>query len=80
MEARCDFGLLFFCVVEVDDQHLIEVKCRSAHCGRAPGVVVLHRFTVNGELHSTHRYKDPGYRKEVNSNDDHTRSAALRSA
>lgn len=80
MEARCDFGLLFFCVVEVEGLHLIEVKCRSARCGVEPGVVVLHRFTVNGELHSTHRYKDAGYRKDVKSNDDHSRSAALRSA
>lgn len=79
MEARCDFGLLFFCVVEVDGQHLIEVKCRSSRCGVEPGVVVLHRFTVNGELHSTHRFKDPGVRKE-NSNDNHSRSVALRSA
>ena len=79
MEARCDFGLLFFCVVEVDGQHLIEVKCRSTRCGVEPGVVVLHRFTVNGVLHSTQRFKDPGYRKEM-SNDNHARSAALRSA
>lgn len=79
MEARCAYGLLFFCVVDVEGQHLIEVKCRSARCGAEPGVVVLHRFTVNGELHSTRRFKDPGVRKE-NMHGNHSRSAALRSA
>lgn len=80
MDARCDHGLLFFRVVIVDGEHLIEVKCRSAHCGAEVGVVVLHRFTVNGQLHSTLRFKDPGHRKEVNNDGNHTRSAALRSA
>lgn len=80
MEARCDYGLLFFRAVEVEGETLIEVKCRSSYCGKEPGVVVLHRFTVNGVLHSTQRFKDPGYRKEVNNNGDHSRSAALRSA
>jgi hypothetical protein len=79
MEARCDFGILFFCVVDVGGQHLIEVKCRSVRCGVRPGVVVMHRFTMSGTLHSTRSYRDPGVRKEKG-NDNHSRSAPLRSA
>lgn len=80
MEARCTNDILFFRLVEAEGQTLIEVKCRSLRCGAEPGVVVLHRFTVNGEIHSTRRYKDPGIRKEVNNHDHHSRSAPLRSA
>lgn len=80
MEARCDYGILFFCVVDVDGEHLLEVKCRSSRCGAEPGVVVLHRFTVNGHLRDTLRFRDPGYRREVSDNGNHTRSAAVRSA
>lgn len=43
----------------MDDEGFFEVKCRSRFCGAKPGVVVLHRFKVSGELIETVRFKDP---------------------
>lgn len=40
--------------------HLVEVACNSARCGKRPGVVVLHRYDLlTGELVDTKRYKSP---------------------
>lgn len=79
MDLRCEFGILFARIVEVEGLQLLEFKCRSTRCGAEPGVVQLHRFTFEGKLHSSPRFKDPAFRKEVN-HGDHPRSAALRSA
>jgi hypothetical protein len=79
MEARCGNGILFFRVVTADGQSLVEVKCRSARCGAEAGVVVLHRFRLDGTLHGTQQFKDPGVRKE-NPHGHDSGSAALRSA
>jgi hypothetical protein len=55
-DLRCDNGILF----GVLDEGYIEVKCRSAYCGHAPGTVVIHRFDLaTGELQYTSRFKDP---------------------
>lgn len=55
VELRCNgkmHGIL--------DEHVVEVKCGSKHCGAGPGVVVLHRFnTESGALLETQRFKDP---------------------
>lgn len=38
---------------------VLEVKCNSGFCGSKPGVVVLHRFSMdNGELVETVKFKD----------------------
>lgn len=81
-ELRCDNGILFAQVAfsEILGEHLVEVKCRSSRCGAGPGVVVLHLFTLSGELHDTRRYRDPAPRKDVTTNGHHPRSAAVRSA
>mgnify|MGYP001121102522 CR=1 FL=1 len=54
-DLRCDNGILF----GVLDEGAIEVKCRSAYCGHAPGTVI-HRFDLaTGKLLYTSRFKDP---------------------
>lgn len=54
-ELRCDSKILH----GVTDGVHIEVVCRSNRCGKAPGVVVLHKFNVaTGQLVSTQRLKE----------------------
>jgi hypothetical protein len=63
-DLRCDNGILF----GVLDEGAIEVKCRSAYCGHAPGTVVIHRFSLaTGELLYTSRFKDPGTKQRKES-------------
>lgn len=46
---------------KLDQQGLIEVKCRRRHCGFQPGVVILHQFSIHtGELVKTRKFTDPG--------------------
>lgn len=62
-ELRCDNGILFGIL---DDEHIIEVKCRSRRCGAQSGVVVIHYFSAfTGHLLKTSRFKDPIINKEV---------------
>lgn len=70
MDLRCPNGIKFG---EINSD-FIEVKCRSKRCGAKPGVVVIHRFSHEGSLTQTLRFKDPMYGKENNGN------ASLRSA
>jgi len=79
MDLRCENGILFARIVEVEGLQLIEVKCRSSRCRTEPGVMVFHRFRFTGTLDHSVYFRDPGYRKEE-SNDHHSRSAAVRSA
>ena len=61
MEIRCENGIKFG---EVHDG-ILEVKCRSSRCGHRPGVVVLHRISLEtGELLNTKRFRDITKRKE----------------
>lgn len=56
-ELRCDNGIKFGNL----DGEFLDVKCRSAYCGHAPGTVVIHRFDLaNGALLYTSRFRDPG--------------------
>lgn len=60
-ELRCGGNILHAMVVETDTKPrgVVEVRCRSKFCGRAPGVVVLHRFDLGtGECH-TRQYLEP---------------------
>lgn len=55
-ELRCDNGILF----GILEGNTLEVKCRSRRCGALPGVVVLHRFSIEtGAMLDTKKYKDP---------------------
>ena len=54
MEMRCENGIKFGEVTA----DFLEVKCRSKRCGAEPGVVVLHRFSHEGELQQTLRFQD----------------------
>lgn len=54
MDLRCENGIKFGEVT----RDFLEVKCRSRRCGAEPGVVVLHRFSHDGELRQTLRFKD----------------------
>lgn len=74
MELRCASGILHGIISD----GFIEHTCKSRRCGKKPGVVVLHRFSVEtGELVETLRFKDP-IRKE--SPDDSGSCIPLRSA
>lgn len=57
-DIRCASGILFG---KLDaDTRVLETKCKSGRCGAGPGVVVLHRFSVEtGKLLKTQRFKDP---------------------
>lgn len=48
----------------------LEVRCDSRWCGKRPGVVIIHRFSiVTGELMDTLTFKSPhptNSRKETN--------------
>lgn len=61
MELRCEGNILHGLLVDQDDvkpQGTIEFRCRSKFCGKAPHIVVLHRFDLaTGEVH-THQYRD----------------------
>lgn len=58
MQLRCSNGNLFG---EVDDgSGTLQVACSNRLCGKAPGVVVIHRFDLsNGKVLKTMRFSDP---------------------
>ena len=60
MDLRCPhrkFGVL---VQPSVTPGLVEMSCPSRWCGKAPGVVVIHRFnTATGQLVSTRSFKEP---------------------
>lgn len=38
----------------------LEVRCESRWCGKRPGVIVIHRFSIeSGELIDTVRFRTP---------------------
>lgn len=51
---RCPSGIKFGEIL--DGQ--IEVSCRSSRCGKEAGVLVLHKFTAEGEFIGTKRYRE----------------------
>ena len=56
MDVRCPSRIHF----TVNDDGLIEVKCRSKHCGAGAGTVVIHQFDpMTRELVKTNRYQEP---------------------
>lgn len=61
------------------EAQILEVKCKRRGCGAAPGVVVLHTFSLTtGELLQTRQFQDPLVRKE--DRHDSRTVAALRAA
>ena len=54
MDLRCENGIKFGEITP----DFFEVKCRSKRCGAVAGVVVLHRFSHDGGLQQTLRFKD----------------------
>lgn len=55
MELRCDHRLHGHI-----DGEVIEFSCRSRLCGKRPGVVVIHRFSlITGKLIETKRFREP---------------------
>jgi hypothetical protein len=62
MELRCPNGIKFGEITS----DFIEVKCRSKRCGAGPETIVLHRFSHEGELIRTLRFRDAAeFRKKV---------------
>jgi hypothetical protein len=58
IELRCDNEIKFGELLE--DEPVIEVRCRSRRCGHRPGVVVIHGFDVEtGKLLGTRRFAEP---------------------
>lgn len=54
-ELRCEYKLHGILIPD----GFVEFKCSSALCGKQPGVVVIHRFSIEtGELVSTKKFKD----------------------
>jgi hypothetical protein len=54
-ELKCASGRLLGML----DGKFVEIACRSARCGKRPGVVVIHRFDVlTGECVSTSQFKE----------------------
>lgn len=60
-ELRCDGNKLHGLIVDEDGpaQGIVEFRCDSKFCGKAPGCVVLHRFDLRTGDCSTRRYKEP---------------------
>lgn len=54
-ELRCDHKLHGILV----DDHTLETRCGSKFCGKAPGVVVIHRFDLRTGGFTTRRYAEP---------------------
>jgi hypothetical protein len=60
MELRCDNKLH-----GIINQDYVEVRCDSRWCGKRPGVVIIHRFSIQtGELIETLRFKNPARPKK----------------
>lgn len=76
IELRCASGRLLGTL----EDSAVEISCRSARCGKEPGVIVVHRFDAfTGELIDTRRFTQPTLTKGV-SNDTCNEGSALRSA
>lgn len=61
---------------------LIEIRCRSVHCGFRAGILVIHKFdSLTGELLETNRFRDPGPNATGGDiSGTHNHSAAVRPA
>jgi hypothetical protein len=58
VELRCDNGIKFGELFP--EETILEVKCRSARCGAAHGVIVIHSFDLGtGKLVGTETFRDP---------------------
>jgi hypothetical protein len=75
-ELRCGNGIKFGEVAPA----FIEVKCRSRRCGHAPGVLVIHRFTHEGDLLETRRFRDATELGKETGDAADSNPSALRSA
>lgn len=76
MEVRCSNGILLGVLTD----GFFEVNCRSARCGKEPGVVVLHRIDlISGEVVKTSKFRDINTREE-SKNGTAEQGAALRTA
>ena len=72
MELRCDTGKVLFGNVSEGATGTIDVSCRGKWCGKAPGVVVVHRFDLaTGEVIKTEKFSEPN----IQSRQPKTRSA-----
>ena len=58
-EFRCPNGIKFGELLDHDGDAVVEFRCRSNRCGHRTGVVVLHRFTLQGKFIDTQRFADP---------------------
>lgn len=58
MELRCPGNKLHGLVVEAASG-VVEFRCDSKFCGKAPGTVVLHRFDLSTGDVTTRRYSEP---------------------
>ena len=68
-QLRCRSKLQGILKTYPDGKVLLEVRCKEKWCAeRGAGLVVLHYFNVEtGELDHTKKFRDPHYRRKVNS-------------
>ncbi|OBJ08280.1 hypothetical protein A5625_15290 [Mycobacterium sp. 1465703.0] len=59
LDARCPGGKLHFRVI---DGERIEVKCTHWQCTESGKFVAIHRYSFDGELLETLKFKDPQVR------------------
>lgn len=72
-ELRCNQGKLFGILVE----DALEVRCQSRFCGHEPGLVVIHRFSLEtGEMLGTRRYRNPTPSDQKGSTNGNPRSVS----
>jgi len=62
-DLRCENGIKFGTIL---DDGTLEVSCRSARCGKAPGIIVLHRISLTtGEIVTTKKVRDFATRRKA---------------
>lgn len=82
-ELRCSGNKVHGILVEeeAEEPHgILEVRCDSKFCGKAPGVVVLHRFDLSDGTVHTRRYSEPHQLKERIAHGSRKPDSAVRSA
>lgn len=56
MELRCDNKKFGEWLPELG---AVEVRCQAGHCGKQAGVVIIHRFYLDGRPMETRRFREP---------------------
>jgi hypothetical protein len=77
VEFRCDNKKFGEFIPELD---AVDFKCSAGHCGKEAGVVVIHRFFLDGRPMETRRYREPPRREVTQQRGSDQNQPALRYA